>query len=177
MDDLFQAPMIRGDAGCPKAGENFSIVRGPHPRHTAGMNARSLLTLCISIAALSPAIGGLVSRDNPKPESVAERPRTTEEAVPAPRTAAADKPSRGDLGQEKVLLNRLLSELQRSSRSFIYLRSVGFTQTDKEFEQLIATNDAIFRRTRIVRRDEQGNRQIPGWPGVSLTPEYKSQRR
>ncbi len=150
------------------------------------MIRRSLLTLCIGgVIALAPAIGGLVSRDKPQPESVARPPRPADDADSAQRAAAAsdsastgslDKPSRENMGQEKVLLNRLVTQLQRSPRSFIYLRSIGFTQTDKEFEELIARNDAIFRRTRIVRRDDQGNRQIPGWPGVTLTPEYKVRR-
>jgi hypothetical protein len=75
--------------------------------------------------------------------------------------------------QDKVLLERLIAELKRSPRSFIYLRSKGFTQSDTEFEQIIAKNDEVLRRTRIVRRAEHGIRQIPGWPGVALTQAYK----
>jgi hypothetical protein len=77
------------------------------------------------------------------------------------------------VAQDKGLLNRLVTELKYSPRSFIYLRSKGFTQSDKEFEQIIAKNDAVLRRMRIIRRDEYGVRQIPGWPGVALTREYK----
>lgn len=77
------------------------------------------------------------------------------------------------VAQDKVLLDRLVAELKHSPRSFIYLRSKGFTQSDKEFEEIIAKNDAMLRRTRIIRRDEHGVRQIPGWPGVALTEEYK----
>jgi hypothetical protein len=151
------------------------------------MIRRSLLTLCIgSTIALSPAIGGLVSKDKPQPESIATRPRpaddvdTAKSASGASESASSEslaKPSRENMGQEKAVLSRLVTQLQRSPRSFIYLRSIGFAQTDKEFEELITRNDAIFRRTRIVRRDEQGNRQIPGWPGVTLTPEYKSRKQ
>ncbi len=79
-----------------------------------------------------------------------------------------------DLGQDKLLLERLIAELQRSSRSFVYLRSQGFTQSDQEFEQLIAQNNKVLRPTRIVRHDEKGMRQIPGWPGAALTPEFKA---
>lgn len=79
-----------------------------------------------------------------------------------------------DLKQDKLLLERLLAELQRSARSFVYLRSKGFTQSDQEFEQLIAQNNAVLRPTRIVRYDEKGARQIPGWPGVMLTPAFKT---
>ena len=81
------------------------------------------------------------------------------------------------MGKNKALLNRLIPELQRSSRSFIYLRSIGFTQTDEEFDRLIATNNRVFKQTRIVRRDEEGNRKIPGWPGIALKEEYKAQVR
>ncbi len=79
-----------------------------------------------------------------------------------------------DLGQDKLLLERLIAELKRSARSFVYLRSKGFTQSDQEFEQLIAQNNAVLRPTRIVRHDEKGARQIPGWPGVMLTPVFKA---
>ncbi|MEO6786004.1 MAG: hypothetical protein ABI318_07715 [Chthoniobacteraceae bacterium] len=88
----------------------------------------------------------------------------------------ANKQTHDALGKDKALLNRLVTELQRSPRSFIYLRSIGFTETDEEFDRLIATNNRMFKQTRIVRRDEQGNRKIPGWPGITLKEEYKAQR-
>ena len=95
-----------------------------------------------------------------------------------PATTPIQKPATvartSDLGQDKLLLERLIAELQRSSRSFVYLRSQGFTQSDKEFEQLIAQNNTVLLPTRIVRRDEKGVRQIPGWPGVALTPTFKA---
>lgn len=76
--------------------------------------------------------------------------------------------------QDKKVLTRLIAELQRSSRSFIYLRTQGFNLTDEEFEKLITTNNKVLRTTRIIRYDDKGARQIPGWPGVALTPEYKA---
>lgn len=91
---------------------------------------------------------------------------------------ASEKPApvarASDVEPEKVVLERLIAELQRSARSFIYLRSKGFTQSDTEFEQLVARNNAILRPTRIIRHDEKGLRQIPGWPGVALTPTFKA---
>ncbi len=92
-------------------------------------------------------------------------------AKPSPPTSTGQSTNR--VAEDKVLLGRLVTELKQSPRSFIYLRSKGFTQSDQEFEEIIAKNDAVLRRTRIVRRDEQGVRQIPGWPGVTLTDEYK----
>jgi len=90
--------------------------------------------------------------------------------------ASSGVESHAKMEQDKVFLNRLLTVLRHSARSFIYLRSKGFNLSDREFEQLIASNDEVFRRTRIVRRDEHGVRQIPGWPGVALTTEYKPHR-
>lgn len=89
-----------------------------------------------------------------------------EQPATAPRAAGVE--------QDKQLLTRLIAELQRSSRSFIYLRSRGFNLADGEFEKLIASNNKVLRSTRIIRYDEKGARQIPGWPGVALTPEYKA---
>lgn len=93
-------------------------------------------------------------------------------STPSPKPATAARTS--DLGQDKLLLEQLIAELQRSARSFVYLRSKGFAQSDKEFEQLIARNNTVLRSTRIVRHDENGVRQIPGWPGVALTAEFKA---
>lgn len=83
-------------------------------------------------------------------------------------------PRVGNVEQDKQLLTRLIAELQRSSRSFVYLRSQGFNLSDAEFDKLIASNNKVLRSTRIVRHDEKGTRQIPGWPGAALTPEYKA---
>lgn len=86
----------------------------------------------------------------------------------------ATAPRAAGVEQDKALLTRLIAELRRSSRSFIYLRSQGFNLSDGEFEKLIASNNKVLRSTRIIRHDERGARQIPGWPGVALTPEYKA---
>ncbi len=140
------------------------------------MNTRSLLAVSFSVVVLSSALGGLISQDAGKTEPTAVRePADSSSAPSAAAPAAPSKLSHEDMENQKVLLNRLVTRLQHSARSFIYLRSVGFTESDEEFERLISTNNAIFRRVRIVRRDEQGNRQIPGWPGIALTSEYKDQ--
>lgn len=93
-------------------------------------------------------------------------------STPSQKPATVARAS--DVGQDKLLLERLIAELQRSSRSFVYLRSKGFTQSDQEFERLIAQNNTVLRPTRIIRHDEKGVRQIPGWPGVALTPAFKA---
>jgi len=120
------------------------------------MNFRSLPVIGFTVLAFSQAMGGFVAQDTPKPNAPSPQPHT-------------------DVEREKTVLGRLMAELERSSRSFMYLRSVGFTQSDEEFEQIIAQNNRILQLTRIMRFDAQGNRQIPGWPGVRLTPEFKSQ--
>jgi hypothetical protein len=118
------------------------------------MNMRSLLAMLLSAMALSHATAGLVSSGS------------DESTAPPPNEATAN---------DKAVLRRLIAELEKSSRSFRYLRYIGFTQSDTEFERLITLNKEILRSTHIVRYDQHGNRQIPGWPGVSLTPEYKHQ--
>ena len=70
-------------------------------------------------------------------------------------------------------ISRLVGELKHSARSFDYLRQNGFSHTDEEFERMIAENPNILRSTRIIRRDESGNRIIPGWPAVALTWDLK----
>jgi hypothetical protein len=137
------------------------------------MNTRSLLAVGLSVIAFSSVIGGLISEDTGKTKPTAVREPA--DANSTESAAAPAKPSHENMENQKVLLNRLVTRLRHSARSFIYLRSVGFTESDEEFEKLISTNNAIFRRVRIIRRDEQGNRQIPGWPGVALTPEYRDQ--
>lgn len=133
----------------------------PMQWQSSGMIARSSLVAGLSLLAFSTAFGGIVSQSKPKPA----------------KQAASAPTARADVEQQKQLLGRLLKELERSPRSFVYLRSIGFTQTDQEFERLITDNGLLFRPTRIVRRDEKGNRQIPGWPGITLSPRYKSQLR
>jgi len=120
------------------------------------MDTRFIAIILFGAMTFSPAIAGM-KREGDK----------NEKSTPAVKPA--NEP-------EKALLDRLVSELKRSSRSFIYLRSVGFDLTDEEFDQLIARNNRILHPTRIVRYDKDGKRQIPGWPGVRLTPEYRDQQ-
>jgi hypothetical protein len=117
---------------------------------TPTMNSRSIVIILFCAMTLSPAIAGM-KREGDKSEK---------------KTTTAQPPHES----EKMLLDRLVSELKRSSRSFIYLRSVGFDLSDEEFDQLIARNNRILAPTRIVRYDKDGTRHIPGWPGVRLTP-------
>jgi hypothetical protein len=141
------------------------------------MMTRSLLVLSICGLALSSAIAGFNIREGVERQpSVKKQDRVLEDPEPA-KKAQPQPQSREAMEKHKIFLNRLLTELQRSPRSFIYLRSIGFTQSDHEFEKLIAENDAIFQRTRIVRRDEKGERQTPGWPGISLLEEFRTAGR
>ena len=91
-------------------------------------------------------------------------------------TTTLSKSTAAALARAKAALNataaatfdRLTGELQRSPRSFRYLRTLGFSQSDGDFERLIAEHPALFKSVRIVRRDENGQRVIPGWPGLAL---------
>ena len=65
-------------------------------------------------------------------------------------------------------LERLVRALAGSGHSFKALRERGFKQSDAEFEKIIAAHPGLFRSTRIIRRDEQGRRVIPGWPAIAL---------
>lgn len=64
--------------------------------------------------------------------------------------------------------HRVVQAIAHSAHSFKALRERGLSQTDAEFEQLIASNPGLFKSVRIVRRDEKGQRVIPGWPGIGL---------
>ena len=105
-----------------------------------------------------PAAGGksAAARTGPLPKTVA--------AALAAARAQSEPAAAADL-------DRLARELQRSARSFRYLRTIGFTQSDEEFARLVAARPAIFKPVRIVRRDERGQRIIPGWPGAALAGE------
>ncbi len=133
------------------------------------MIPRSVLILALCPLAFSSALGALRADATTPARKDAGNPEP-------PKYAVATKQPREAMGKEKALLNRLVTELQHSSRSFVYLRSIGFTETDEEFDRLIATNNRMFKQTRIVRRDERGSRKIPGWPGITLKEEYKAQR-
>ncbi len=99
-----------------------------------------------------------------------------EAARPAPTPVPLPKSVAAAFAQAKSTLNpaagrdldRLVRELQRSARSFRYLHTIGFDQSDAEFERLITEHPALFKSVRIVRRDEHGQRVIPGWPGLAL---------
>jgi hypothetical protein len=65
-------------------------------------------------------------------------------------------------------LYSLVRALSTSAHSFKALRQRGFNQSDAEFEKVIADHPALFRSARIIRRDESGQRVIPGWPAISL---------
>ena len=69
-------------------------------------------------------------------------------------------------------IDRVVQALAHSPHSFKALRERGLSQTDAEFEQLLASNPGLFRSVRIVRRDEQGRRVMSGWPGIGLTIDY-----
>jgi hypothetical protein len=99
---------------------------------------------------------GRGSNGNPTPQSV-HKPIT---GNPTAGTTNARR--------NETEFDRLVQELRRSPRSFKYLRTIGFNHTDAEFEKIVAKHEDIFSRTRIIRRDEQGNRIIPGWSGVRL---------
>jgi len=64
--------------------------------------------------------------------------------------------------------DRVVQVIAGSPHSFRALRERGLSQTDAEFAQVIAANPGLFKSVRIVRRDEQGRRVIPGWPGIDL---------
>ena len=151
------------------------------------MKLRLPVLLSVSVLALSSAFAGFVSQptdgqtqrvlENPEPSKRAEPSKAPASEPAKPQTAEKNKPAPFALGNDKKELGRLIGTLQRSPRSFVYLRSIGYTETDQEFEQIIAVNSAIFRPTRIVRQDEQGKRVIPGWPGITLKQEYKLAQR
>lgn len=102
----------------------------------------------------------------PPPKSVTAPPGA--EPLGEALAAQLEKAKRGMRAPAAQDLERLVRELQRSPRSFKYLRTIGFAHSDEEFARLVAEHAALFRPTRIVRRDERGTRIIPGWPGVTL---------
>lgn len=135
---------------------------------------RFLMFLVVSLLVISGSHGGLRTDEGAK-TTPAQTQRGSARGDGKP--AIPDSQSLARMEMEKAVLNRLVTELQHSPRSFIYLRSIGFRQTDEEFGQIIAANTALFRSTRIIRRDDGGKRQIPGWPGVMLNPEMKKRRK
>lgn len=69
---------------------------------------------------------------------------------------------------EPYVRELLVKTLKHSARSAKYLRTIGYNYPDSDFEALIKANPGVFRATRIVRRDGNGSRIIPGWPGIAL---------
>ena len=71
--------------------------------------------------------------------------------------------------QRTAEVTRLASLLRRSSRSYDFLRNVaGFSSTDDEFHEIVSQYPDLFQSTRIIKRDEHGERVIPGRPGIQL---------
>ena len=110
-------------------------------------------------AERDPASGGKAATG-----ATAERPRALPKSVAAALAAAKGRSEPAAAAE----LERLVRELQHSARSFRYLRTIGFAHSDDEFALLVAAQPALFKTVRIVRRDERGQRVIPGWPGTAL---------
>ena len=88
----------------------------------------------IATLALCSALGEAQSPTAEKPVmSAAEVFKALgEHPKPAPPNQAdADGKRRAAKEDEKAAVNRLITELKRSPRSYPYLRSIGFTQTDE----------------------------------------------
>src|SRR3954465_4262535 len=96
--------------------------------------------LGLSICGFCPftPFGGFAAR-----EAVEAKPKTPNHERPLENPEPKKKDDASAVEKHKIFLNRLLTELQRSPRSFIYLRSIGFTETDQQFEKLITENSAI----------------------------------
>lgn len=90
------------------------------------------------------------------------------EALPKAVTAALATAMARSTPAAAADLERLVRELQRSARSFRYLRTLGFAHSDEDFAEVVAAHPALFKSVRIVRRDEHGQRVTPGWSGVAL---------
>ncbi len=91
--------------------------------------------------------------------------------IPAPPAFSAEAMLVGfklDHMKTNSEFDRLVEALHESSRSFNFLREHGFDHSDEAFEKMIADNPTVLRSVRIIRRDENGQRVIPGWPGVGL---------
>jgi len=74
---------------------------------------------------------------------------------------------RESTGDDKADL--LKSIVERSPHSYQWIRqNTSLRLLDGEFDKLIAEHPSIFERATIIRRDEQGKRLEPGWPGVKL---------
>ena len=110
------------------------------------------------------------AQPEPSPAKAGNASTPAQRAAALPKTIAAALAAAKDRSEPAtaVELDRLARELQRSARSFRYLRTIGFAHSDEEFSRLVEAHPALFKSVRIVRRDESGQRVIPGWPGIAL---------
>ena len=89
------------------------------------------------------------------------------EAVKSVREAQADVLLSAARVPERELLRHLRRVAYRGSRSFDWLRKKGgIPLTDDQFQRLIHQYPDQFRACTIIRRDEKGQRVIPGLPGL-----------
>lgn len=67
-------------------------------------------------------------------------------------------------------INEVASYLTKSAHSFKWFReNTEIKYNDDEFNNLIKDNPNIFENAKVIRRDENGNRIIPGYPAIKLT--------
>ncbi len=67
----------------------------------------------------------------------------------------------------------LIKYLSKGVHSFDWLREKPIFEkyTDEQFESIILSNSKYFRKVKIIRHDDSGNRLIPGKDGIKLTQE------
>ena len=66
-------------------------------------------------------------------------------------------------------INEIAGYLTKSARSFNWFReNTELKYNDEEFQKIINEHSDIFKFTRIIRRDESGNRLKPGYPAIKL---------
>ena len=74
----------------------------------------------------------------------------------------------GEDGTEQQV-GLLKSIVAGSAHSYRHIRdNTPLKLSDEEFDSLIKKKPGVFQPTRIVHRDENGNRIMPGLPGVKL---------
>jgi hypothetical protein len=68
---------------------------------------------------------------------------------------------------EKVEI--MASAIEKRPRSFQFIRqSTGLKLTDQEFRAIAKSDPARFKLVRFLKRDAEGERVLPGRPGVAL---------
>ncbi len=66
-------------------------------------------------------------------------------------------------------VDAVVETIQKKPHSFHHIRRrTGLKITDNQFMDLIRQHQDRFAFTRIQRKDAEGNRVRPGWPGVKL---------